>query len=114
PLQPAIGARIVAERVLARLAEPYVLSGYLHHSTCSIGVTLFGNAPWTVSELLKQADLAMYQAKNAGRNAVRFFDPEMQAVATANAALATDLRQAWREEQFLVDYQPQVGADGRM
>ena len=56
----------------------------------------------------------MYQAKNAGRNAVRFFDPAMQATVTANAALATDLRQAWREGQFLLDYQPQVGADGRM
>ncbi|MDP3761928.1 MAG: EAL domain-containing protein [Ramlibacter sp.] len=114
PLEPAAGARIVSERILARLGEPYVLSGYLHHSTCSIGVTLFGRAPWTVSELLKQADLAMYQAKNSGRNTVCFFDPEMQAVATANAALATDLREAWREGQFLIDYQPQVGADGRM
>jgi diguanylate cyclase (GGDEF)-like protein/PAS domain S-box-containing protein len=114
PLQPAEGARIVSERILAKLGEPYLLSGYLHHSTCSIGVTLFGRAPWSVSELLKQADLAMYQAKNAGRNTVRFFDPEMQAVVTANATLATDLRQAWRESQFLLDYQPQVGADGRM
>jgi diguanylate cyclase (GGDEF)-like protein/PAS domain S-box-containing protein len=114
PLEPAAGARIVSDRILAKLGEPYVLSGHLHHSTCSIGVTLFGRAPWSVSELLKQADLAMYQAKNAGRNAVRFFDPEMQAVVTANAAMATDLRQAWREGQFLVDYQPQVGADGRM
>ena len=114
PFEPTHGARAVSERILAKLGEPYQLSGYLHHSTCSIGVTLFGKAPWTVSELLKQADLAMYQAKNAGRNTVRFFDPEMQAVVTANAALATDLRQAWREGQFLVDYQPQVGADGRM
>ena len=114
PLEPATGARIVSARILARLGEPYVLSGHLHHSTCSIGVTLFGRAPWSVSELLKQADLAMYQAKNSGRNTVCFFDPEMQAVATANAALATDLRQAWREGQFLIDYQPQVGADGCM
>jgi diguanylate cyclase (GGDEF)-like protein/PAS domain S-box-containing protein len=114
PLEPAEGARIVSERILAKLGESYVLSGHLHHSTCSIGVTLFGRAPWSVSELLKQADLAMYQAKNAGRNTVRFFDPEMQAVVTANAALATDLREAWREGQFLIDYQPQVGADGRM
>jgi diguanylate cyclase (GGDEF)-like protein/PAS domain S-box-containing protein len=114
PLEPAGGARAVSERILAKLGEPYVLSGHLHHSTCSIGVTLFGRAPWSVSELLKQADLAMYQAKNAGRNTVCFFDPEMQAVVTANAALATDLRQAWREGQFLIDYQPQVGADGCM
>jgi diguanylate cyclase (GGDEF)-like protein/PAS domain S-box-containing protein len=114
PLEPGAAAHAVSERILARLGEPYVLSGHLHHSTCSIGVTLFGRAPWTVSELLKQADLAMYQAKNAGRNAVCFFDPEMQAVATANATLATDLREAWRDGQFLIDYQPQVGADGRM
>jgi diguanylate cyclase (GGDEF)-like protein/PAS domain S-box-containing protein len=114
PLEAADGARIVSERILARLGEPYVLPGHLHHSTCSIGVTLFGLAACTVSELLKQADLAMYQAKNAGRNTVCFFNPEMQAVATANAALAADLREAWRDNQFLIDYQPQVGADGRM
>jgi diguanylate cyclase (GGDEF)-like protein/PAS domain S-box-containing protein len=104
----------VAERILAALGEPYVLPGYLHHSTCSIGVTVFGDASWTVSELLKQADLAMYQAKHAGRNTVCFFDPHMQAVASANAALAADLRQAWRENQFRLDYQPQVDVDGRM
>ncbi|MES3001861.1 MAG: EAL domain-containing protein [Pseudomonadota bacterium] len=115
PFQPAEGARIVSERILAKLGEPYVLSGYLHHSTCSIGVTLFGRTvPLSVSELLKQADLAMYQAKAAGRDTVCFFDPEMQETATANAELATDLREAWREGQFLIDYQPQVGADGRM
>jgi len=114
PMEPAAGARAVSDRILAKLGEPYQLSGYQHHSTCSIGVTLFGRAPWSVSELLKQADMAMYQAKSAGRNAVRFFDPEMQAVVTASAALATDLRQGWRESQFLVDYQPQVGADGCM
>ena len=114
PLDPATGARIVADRILATLGEPYVLPGFLHHSTCSIGVTLFGTAPWTVSELLKQADLAMYQAKNSGRNAVCFFDPEMQVVASASASMAADLRQAWRDKQFTMDYQPQVGAGGRM
>jgi EAL domain-containing protein (putative c-di-GMP-specific phosphodiesterase class I) len=114
PFEPTAGARAVSERILAKLGEPYQLGGYLHHSTCSIGVTLFGRAPWSVSELLKQADLAMYQAKSAGRNAVRFFDPGMQAVVSANAALASDLRQAWREGQFLIDYQPQVAVDGRM
>ena len=114
PFASVQGAKIVSDRILARLGEPYVLAGHSHHSTCSIGVTLFGHAPRTVSELLKQADLAMYQAKAAGRNAVRFFDPDMQAVVSANAALASDLRKAWRENQFLIDYQPQVGADGRM
>jgi diguanylate cyclase (GGDEF)-like protein/PAS domain S-box-containing protein len=114
PSQVQAAALAVANRILAALGEPYALPGYLHHSTCSIGVTLFGRTPWTVSELLKQADLAMYQAKRAGRNTVCFFDPDMQAVVTANAALAADLRQAWREEQFLLHYQPQVDARGRM
>lgn len=115
PLDPLTAAQAVSQRILAALGEPYVLPGYLHHSTCSIGVTLFDDKMDTsVSELLKQADLAMYQAKAAGRNAVRFFDPEMQAVATANAALAADLRQAWRENHLRIEYQPQVGPDGRM
>ena len=114
PLDPLTAAQVVSQRILDGLGEPYVLPGYLHHSTCSIGVTLFGKNPSSVNELLKQADLAMYQAKAAGRNAVRFFDPEMQAVATANAALATDLRQAWRENHLKVEYQPQVGMDGNM
>lgn len=114
PLDPLTAARIVSQRILDALGEPYVLPGYLHHSTCSVGVTLFGKMPSSVSELLKQADLAMYQAKAAGRNAVRFFDPEMQAVATANAALASDLRQAWRDNHLHIEYQPQVGMDGRM
>jgi diguanylate cyclase (GGDEF)-like protein/PAS domain S-box-containing protein len=114
PLDPVTAAEKVSQRILEGLGEPYVLPGYLHHSTCSIGVTLFGKAPSSVSELLKQADLAMYQAKAAGRNAVRFFDPEMQAVASANAALASDLRQAWRDNGLRIEYQPQVGMDGRM
>lgn len=107
-------ARAVADRVLASLGEPYLLPGCLHHSTCSVGVTVFGPAPFTVSELLKQADLAMYQAKRAGRNTVCFFDPQMQAVASASAALVSDLRQAWREHQFTLDYQPQVDGQGRL
>ncbi len=114
PLDPATAARAVSERVLASLGEPHVLPGFVHHSTCSIGVTLFGGEPSTLSELLKQADLAMYEAKSAGRNTVRFFDPGMQVAATASASLAADLRQAFRDRRLQIDYQPQVGADGRM
>jgi diguanylate cyclase (GGDEF)-like protein/PAS domain S-box-containing protein len=110
----ATAAAQVADRILKALGEPYPLPGHLHHSTCSIGVTVFGAQRAPVTELLKQADLAMYQAKRAGRNTVCFFDPRMQAVASANAALAADLRQGWREHQFRLDYQPQVDRLGRM
>jgi diguanylate cyclase (GGDEF)-like protein/PAS domain S-box-containing protein len=114
PIDPVVAAQAVSRRILDAVGDPYVLPGYLHHSTCSIGVTVFGKTSSSVSELLKQADLAMYQAKAAGRNTVRFFDPEMQAVASANAALAADLRQAWRENHLAIEYQPQVGMDGRI
>ena len=114
PQAARAAAATVANRILQALGEPYSLPGHLHHSTCSMGVTVFGPQPSTVAELLKQADLAMYQAKRAGRNTVCFFDPQMQAVASAHASLAADLRQAWREGQFTLDYQPQVDAQGRI
>ena len=110
--EPGVAAGAVAHRILAALSEPYSLSGHVHHSTCSIGVTLFHPTDGPVSELLKQADLAMYQAKRSGRHAVCFFDPRLQAAASASASLSADLRHAWREGQFLLDYQPQVTGDG--
>lgn len=115
PPEVALGkAKTVADEVLAALGEPYDLAGFAHHSTCSIGVTSFGAKHGSVSDLLKQADLAMYQSKNLGRNTVCFFDPDMQAVATANAALSVDLRAALQEQQFEVYYQPQFDRGRRM
>ncbi len=78
-------AQAVARRVLRALAEPYSLSGHVHHGTCSIGVTLFGPQDGTVSDLLKHADLAMYQAKRTGRNAACFYDPRLQVAVSALA-----------------------------
>ena len=106
--------RKVAESILAALSEPYSLDGHQYHGTCSLGATLFSHNRQNIGDLLKQADLAMYQAKAAGRNAICFFDPEMQAVASASAALGAELRQALRDRQFVLHYQPQVGRDGRM
>ena len=77
-----------------------------------MGITLFGNRQESRDELLKQADLAMYQAKAAGRNTLRFFDPEMQASVSARASLETDLRNAVRERQFILYYQAQVDEKG--
>ena len=106
--------RVVGQKILEALSEPYDLSGHQYHGTCSVGVTQFRAGQGSIGDLLKQADLAMYQAKATGRNALCFFDPAMQAAATANAALSTELRHALHEHQFVLHYQPQVGRDDRM
>ena len=107
-------SRIVGQRILLALSDPYYLAGYQHHSTCSIGITLFDRRQQSMSDLLKQADLAMYQAKASGRNTVCFFDPSLQASMIADAALNMELRQSLRAGDFVLYYQPQVGREGRM
>ncbi len=103
-------AKRVGERIMLALNRPYMLDGRVQYSTPSIGVALFGEADSAVEELLKQADIAMYQAKYAGRNALRFFDPDMQSALAARANLETALRLAIEERQFALHYQPQVDA----
>ena len=104
-------ARAIGEQILAALSEPYDLADYQHYATCSIGITSFSRHRESIGDLLKQADLAMYQAKAAGRNSVCFFDPKMQAAATANAATSSELRRGLRDQEFLLHYQPQVGTE---
>ena len=118
----ALQAESVAYKILRHLSKPYLLDvvqdGGLvnqrsHHCTSSIGITLFRDNPVTVDELVKRADTAMYQAKASGRNTMRFFDPEMQAVVTARAALEASLREAVQRQQFVLYYQAQVTDEGR-
>ena len=78
-------AEAVGQKILALLSQPYDLGGHTHRSSASIGVTLFSNHQSTPFELLKQADLAMYEAKAAGRNTIRFYTPEMQLPLAARA-----------------------------
>jgi len=73
-----------------------------------IGATLFNSHEPSIEKLLKQTDIAMYQAKSSGRNALRFFDPQMQASISARVKLEADLRLALAESQFKLYYQPQV------
>jgi diguanylate cyclase (GGDEF)-like protein/PAS domain S-box-containing protein len=112
--ETAARAKTVAQKILESLNQPYELDGHRHHSTPSIGATLFTEHQSSVDELLKRADLAMYQAKAAGRNTLRFFDPEMQAAVTFRAALEADLRQGLEENQFILYYQAQVDQHGRI
>lgn len=112
--EAAMGAETIAEKALSTLNQPYKLANVTHHSTASIGVTLFRGHHVPIDELLKQADLAMYKSKEAGRNALRFFDPDMEIAVTNRAALEKDLRDAIQEKLFLLHYQAQVVGQGRL
>ncbi|MFN4119124.1 EAL domain-containing protein [Acidovorax sp.] len=105
-------AQDVGEAILAALNQPYQLASHHVHSTTSVGAVLFRGQSEKVEDLVKHADLAMYAAKTAGRNSIRFFDPMMQAAVTMRAALENDLRTAVAERQFLLHYQLQIGASG--
>ncbi len=107
-------AGYVGEKLLAALSPPYALAGNEHLSTSSIGIAPFLRAAGGVGEILKQADIAMYQAKGAGRNTMRFFNPALQAAVSARAALESDLRLALAQEALTLHYQPQVDAAGRV
>ncbi|MDP1654960.1 MAG: EAL domain-containing protein [Hylemonella sp.] len=111
--EAASQVEIVAEKILAALNQPYELMGKQHSSTPSIGITLFSGSEPGADELLKRADVAMYQAKAAGRNTLRFYDPEMQAAVMARALLDADLRQGLQRQELRLYYQPVVDVQGR-
>ena len=104
----------LADKMLGQLREPFDLGGHQHYTTSSIGITAINSQQDSISEVLKQADLAMYQAKTTGRNALCFFDPAMQASVNANAALSSDLHTGLQQQQFVLHYQPQVDRQGRV
>ncbi|OOY81861.1 EAL domain-containing protein [Solemya velum gill symbiont] len=107
-------AEKVTEKILEALNQDYKLDGNSHHSSASIGACLFGTESITTEDLMKQADLAMYKSKSAGRNAISFYDPEMQSSVLKRTALEKDLRNAIEQQQFTLQYQPQVDINGRI
>ncbi len=107
-------AAAVSEKILHVLRQPYLIAGCSYHSTASIGVTLFGPEDALVTDLLKRADMAMYQAKAAGRDTQRFFVPSMQIAVSARALLESQLRQAAPNHEFVLHFQAQVRGDGKL
>lgn len=107
-------ARLVGENILALLSQTYLLNGVEHYSSPSIGITLFNKSIETVDALLKRADVAMYQAKAAGRNTLQFFDSDLQASLAARTLLEADMRLGLAQGQFLLHYQPQVDGEGKV
>ena len=112
--EAASQAEAISEKIIATVTDSYNLAGNDCRISPSIGITLITEHRGNVDELLKQADIAMYQAKAAGRNTVRFFDPQMQAVINSRAALEADMREAVWRRQFVLYYQPQVDEHGRL
>jgi diguanylate cyclase (GGDEF)-like protein/PAS domain S-box-containing protein len=101
-------AAMVAEKVRVSLSSPYLLNHTTHVSSPSIGVVLFCGESESAESLIKHADMAMYKAKESGRNAVRFFDPEMQLAVEKRASLEADLQRAISDRQLHLYYQVQV------
>ncbi|MBI5436635.1 MAG: EAL domain-containing protein [Nitrosomonadales bacterium] len=104
---------LVAEKIREALARPYRLKEHEHHSSPSIGISLYHGNEETVDILLQHADMAMYQAKSSGRNTVRFFDAVMQNNVAAHAELVSDLRCAIEQRQLHLYYQVQVDDNNR-
>lgn len=102
----------VAQKIQVVIGETYRLQGYEHIITSSMGITLYPENDETVTDLLKQADAAMYRAKEEGRNTIRFYSPEMQQAADNRLQLEKELRAAIRAGEFEIYYQPQVDVEG--
>jgi diguanylate cyclase (GGDEF)-like protein/PAS domain S-box-containing protein len=111
-LAAATHTEAIAEKILQQLREPFQLGTHVCHSTPSIGATLFDEHQFGVDDLLKQADIAMYEAKNSGRNKLRFFDPKMQEAIAQRVYFERELHKAIKQHQFELYYQIQVDSSG--
>ncbi|WP_394788170.1 putative bifunctional diguanylate cyclase/phosphodiesterase [Rhodoferax sp.] len=112
--EAAAQAEAIASKILHVLGQTYDLRGRHYDCTASAGIVVFNQDKDSVEELLKKADVAMYQAKSAGRNTACFFDPTMQAAAVARAELEHDLQQGLHQQEFMLHYQPQVDPQGQV
>ena len=107
-LEAAIQSETICDKILSALNQPYSIAEHELHNSPSIGAILFHDGEQTIEELLKKADIAMYQAKNDGRNRMLFFDQQMQDAINSRAALIDDLHSAILNNQFQLYYQVQV------
>lgn len=114
PEKAATECEDVAGKILANLNQPYTLVGQDFWCSASLGIALFQGKEQSAEELLKRADIAMYQAKAGGRNNLRFFDPAMQAAVNEHALMESELRRAIERHEFRLRFQPQVDHAGKL
>lgn len=108
PEYAAAQAKRIGEKILSALSEPYRLGALTLHSSASIGVVLLNACDADAEELMKRADMSMYEAKQAGRNALRFFDPRMQQAVQDRLCLEDEIRQGLKSGEFVLHFQPQM------
>lgn len=109
PSDAGAAAKTVAEKILSSFNASHKLTPAISMSSLSVGVTSFTGAhELSIDEVLKQCDLALYQAKEAGRNCIKFYDEDLQASINARASLISILHQAIKNEWFVLNYQPQI------
>ena len=113
-IEAAAYTETIAKKILDLMAQPYKLDTYEHIGSVSIGATLFFNHETDIEDVLKQADIAMYQAKDAGRNTIRFFDVQMQEAVALRVGMERELRTAIDNNQFELYYQVQVNKNKKM
>ncbi len=111
--EAATMAQQLGEKLRETMEKPFNLNGLEYHCKISVGISLLTKDD-TIEDLLRQADLALYKAKDAGRNTLRFFDPEMQKELEFRIALESELNLAISEKQFRLYYQPQVDSKGNV
>ena len=103
----------VAEQILGSLVKPFVLEGREFFVTASVGIALSPQDGGELSQLMKNADTAMYHAKERGKNNFQFYQADMNATALERLELESDLRHALEQEEFVLYYQPQFSGDGK-
>jgi diguanylate cyclase (GGDEF)-like protein len=107
--------KTVAEKIVSSFNAARKETSYVSMSTLSVGATIFqGSSYGEIDDLINQSDLALYQAKNAGRNCIKFYDEDMQAVVNENTALQATLNQALKDEWFVLHYQSQIDGNGQV
>lgn len=111
--QAASQAKRVAEKIAATLAKPYRMQGKEYHCSGSVGVSLFDGSETESDEVLRHADMAMYQAKTSGRKSVRFFDPAMQSELERRSETERELHHALERGDFSLYYQKKVDGNGK-
>jgi diguanylate cyclase (GGDEF)-like protein/PAS domain S-box-containing protein len=112
-IEAAEQAKELAKKIIFALTQPYLINKKMRRSTPSLGVTVINGNEAALEELLKQADIAMYQSKDAGRNTLRFFNQAMQEAITVRADMEHELHKAIEDNQFQLYYQIQVSSSGQ-